>query len=474
MLEFSSEAGYSGGVDRQRLSIWAAGAAGFLTASIAALILCQSPQASTPAVALVVLAVTYLTVTAASGATGSYVYWVRSRTWPAAEMSALLQGTLSGWVWIPAIVLLSRQDSVWAPAVAAAGAVVLAVSLRRSGSAAFEPVWVEEAGEAAELFARTLEKAPVEWYGPVVAICLFGEAIALARGWLFPACALLAVAGFAFAWARAGAKRAGTQRIRSITTVALRQSKSAVPALTVTVLAMLIGVRHDMQAWGLGAGIGHGAEAAQTQKSATAVGAGEHLSIVLLTAPQMPQYFAPLARNPLLQGSRLIKPMVIPFDGEYWYFQPPDIEPARGAYRSHASPLTANIHSASASPLLMQAHQHLGAPLPVDCCREVDVQIENRMDGSGALAVGLMLTDSAAPGMPSLLVGEEPVASHGIAAAGRPGFERMTLRFRIPAQTGPVRERIKQFDQMDFAIVADPSHVQAGPRMAIRSLELVP
>ena len=167
--------------------------------------------------------------------------------------------------------------------------------------------------------------------------------------------------------------------------------------------------------------------------------------------------------------------MVIQFDGEYLYFQPPDPEPGLGAYKAHGNPLETSIHSTSAVPLLMQAHQRLHSPLPLTCCREIDVEIENRADRSGALAVGMMLTDTAAPDKPSLLVGEQPIVSNGATSpAGASGLAHTTLRFRIPAQIGPANKRLKQFDRIDFVIVPDPTHAQAGAKTAIRTLELIP
>jgi len=480
MLEFSSEPGYPGRIVPQRSSVWIAVGAGFLAALTAAILVCRSPQSATPQFALVFLAGVYLLVTALSGATGSYFYWIRSRSWSASELTKLLESTVSGWVWIPAIVLLSRQDSVWAPAVAAAGAVVLAVSLRKSGSAAFHPVLAEEPVSPAqlEIFAQSLQTAPAEWYGPVVAICLFSEVFVLARGWLFPACALLALAGFAFAWARTPALSATPPSVRRISAATLHQTKSALPALTVTVFALFIGARHDIQEWELGAGLAHrhgAGDPLKTQKDQARIGLGGHFSIVLLSAPEKQQFLAPQVRNPLIQGSRLAKPMVIQFDGEYWYFQPPDPEPGRSAYKARGNPLGANIHSNSAIPLMMRAHQHLSAPLPLTCCREINVEIENRADRSGALAVGMMLTDTAAPDKPSLLVGEEPVVSNGAnPPAGPSGFAHTTLRFLIPPQSGPKGKRLQQFDQIDFVIVPDPTHAQSGAKMAIRTLELIP
>ena len=478
MFEVHSEPGYFNEIDRQRYSLWAAVFAGLLAALTAAILLCRTPQAATPELLLALLAGAYLTLAALSGITGSYVYWIRSRARLAPGLVELLQSTATGWVWIPAIVLLSRQDSAWAPAVAAAGAAVLAVSLRRTGPAALDQSSAPQSSTSMmdeplqpELFAQSLQTARAEWYGPAIAVCIFGEALVLARGWLFPGCVFLALAAFAFAWARTPATHSGS--IRRITTVALRQAKSAAPALIVTILAMLIGARHDIQQWGMGFDLAHRHKAADSksllkkQGIQPHAGFGGHVSVILLTAPLKQQLIAPRTKEPILHTTRLSKPLVIQFDGEYWYFQPPDSDPGPGAFIAHSSPLTANIHSVLSIPILMQAHQHLGTPLPIECCREVDIEVENRDDRPGSIVMGVMLTDTASPGKPSLLVGERAISRNSAAA-------HETLRFTIPAQNGPVQRRIHQFDQIDFVIVPDSSRMQSGAKVAIRTLEFIP
>jgi hypothetical protein len=477
MFEVHSEPGYFNEIDRQRYSLWAAVFAGLLAALTAAILLCRTPQATTPELVLALLAAAYLTLAALSGITGSYVYWIRSRARLTPGLVELLQSTATGWVWIPAIVLLSRRDSAWAPAVAAAGAAVLAVSLRRTGPAALDqssPSVMDESLQQ-ELFAQSLQTTRAEWYGPAIAVCISGEALVLARGWLFPGCVLLALAAFAFAWARTPATHPGS--MRRITTVALRQAKSAAPALIITILAMLIGARHDIQQWGMGFDLAHRHKAADSksllkkQDTQPHAGFGGHVSVILLTAPLKQQLIAPRTKDPILHTTRLSKPLVIQFDGEYWFFQPPDPDPGPGAFIAHSSPLTANIHSVLSIPILMQAHQHLGTPLPIECCREVDVEVENRDDRPGSLVMGVMLTDSASPGKPSLLLGERSISSN---TDSRNSAARETLRFTIPAQSGPVQRRIRQFNQIDFVIVPDSSRMQSGAKVAIRTLEFLP
>ena len=489
MLELSSRPHLSGDSPLQRPSLWMAVLAGLVTASATAVLVCRSPQAATPQLLLVLLAAAYLMVTALSGATGSFLVWIRSHgqservsnTNATSELSALLQSTANGWVWIPAIVLLSRQDSMWAPMVAAAGATVLAVSLRKSGpkaaqgQQAFETSDLSDIADSSEpvIFAETLKTPATEWYGPLVAVCLFSEGFVLAQGWLFPACALLAIAGFAFAWARTSAAPSGQQSVRKLTSVTIRQTSSALPALIVTVLALLIGVSHDIGAWGLGSGIAHrnAAGEASFEKSDARLGAGGHVSIILLSAPQKQQILAPRPKSIAVQPTRLTKPMVLQFDGEYWYLQPGDSTPGPGAFRVHGSPLGTGIHSVSDEPLVMQAHQHLNSPLPIECCREIDVEIENRPGQGGALAMGMALTDSTDPEKAPMLLEMQAITANQASSTGNGVFAHASLRFRIPAKA---IQQLRQFDQIDFAILSDPAHATTGAKVAIRSLEFIP
>lgn len=476
MLAASPEPNYFYESDRHRRSLWAAIFAGLFAALSIAILLCRTPGTTTSQIVVVLLACAYLALTALFGTTGSYVYWLRSyaRSAPglASGILELLQSTAKGWVWIPALVLLFRKDSAWAPAVAAAGAAVLAVSLRRSGPLALgsAPAPVEE--EQQEIFAQCLRTTPIEWSGPIVAVCVYGEVLVFARGWLFAGCVFLALAAFVFAWVRTPTAHSG--RLRSkMNAVTLRQASSAIPALAVTVLAMLAGMGHDLHLWGMGLGTGQGHSAtdvAKTQNPSVHPSLGGHVSIILLTAPQNQQFQVPRPTQPLLQGNRLSKPMVVQFDGEYWYFQPPDSGPGPGAYTSRDNPLTANIHSVLAIPLLMQAHQRLGSPLPLDCCRAVEVEIENREQTSGTLELAMSLSDSAHPGM-SLLLGVQSVPSNQQAGSAP---AHPILRFTIPAPTGPNKDQLSQFDQIDMLIMPSAAHIQSGAKIAVRTLKFMP
>ncbi len=455
--------------NRYRRSLWATVFAGLFAALSVAILLCRSPQTSMPQMVVVLLAGGYLTAAALFGTTGSYVYWLRSYARSAPGLVELLQSTVRGWYWIPAIVLLFRKDSAWAPAVAAAGAAILAFSLRREGPAALTPDPVSVADPADHpLFAQSLRTASAEWSGPVVAICIYAAVLVLLRGWLFLACASLALAAFVFAWNRTTAVRSGQYRVK-LSAIDLRQFRSAIPALIVTVLAMLAGAGHDLHLWGMGLGHGHSMDLPKLQHAPVSNGLSGHVSIILLTAPQQQRIVAPQPTQPLLQGTRLNKPLVIQFDGEYWYFQPPDSGPGPGAYIAHESPLATNIHSVLQIPLLMQAHQRLGSPLPLTCCHAIEVELENRDQNPGAIDLGMSLSNSATPGNTLLLGMQHIQSSEGDLWRTHSATARETLRFTIPDHG-----QLRQFNQIDMLIMPSPTHLQNGPKIAIRTIRLIP
>ena len=105
------------------------------------------------------------------------------------------------------------------------------------------------------------------------------------------------------------------------------------------------------------------------------------------------------------------KPLVIPFDGPYWYFKAPAKRPGPKARLFRAKPTLVNIHSTDWQPLLMEAHQNLSSSINLDCCKEMDVTITNADNRPGRIAIGIILTSSASPEKLSQYLGEKPIAS---------------------------------------------------------------
>lgn len=120
---------------------------------------------------------------------------------------------------------------------------------------------------------------------------------------------------------------------------------------------------------------------------------------------------SPPPRGPLARAAPLSKPLLIPFDGMYWYLRSPAKAPGRHAHVAHGSPARVDIHSADWHPLVMEAHQHLASPIDARCCRELDLYILNADDRPGAIRIAVELIDSSSSHVQSEDPGVCPVLS---------------------------------------------------------------
>jgi len=179
---------------------------------------------------------------------------------------------------------------------------------------------------------------------------------------------------------------------------------------------------------------------------------------------------APRPEKDLLGIGRISKPVTIPFDGVYWYFKKPDTQPHRDAHVVHGEPTAVNIHSSDWHPLLMEAHQKLATGIALSCCSELQVAIENADNRPGSIAVGVILTDSTAPGKPVVSLGATVVVS---SEPGHVSLNRLavneTLRFTIPAHP-----RIREFDEITVLFLPAEERSLGGAQIAIQHFVLMP
>jgi len=241
------------------------------------------------------------------------------------------------------------------------------------------------------------------------------------------------------------------------------------------VLFVGVAARNRAEAYALahGSGAAQGGEAdrkpAHPAKEAGS-GVSGYESIILWPAPEKKQIFAPLPAWSLSLAEQAAKPLVIRFDGVYWYFQEPEKRPGPHAHQAHGNPVALDIEARNFAPLQMEAHQNLGSPIRLTRCREIQVAIENRNGGPGGLSLGVLLTDSASRGKPTLSLGQQPVASSLPGEfLNKPAAVSQTLRFRVPASA-----RIRKFDEITVLFQPDGQDFKVGPRIAIREFQLIP
>lgn len=453
-------------------------AAGLVNAMIAAFLLCRLPDAQAPSLAsLLMRAIVYVTVGALAGIGGTWLYW-KSPSSPFREeaplpFSLFAAASAAGWVWAPSMALLSEQFSPAVAFVAMTGALAIAPGLRNATSFV-----VVTAGRRAltssdsnlGLFSEALTRPPISPYGYLIAATLYASGWALAAHANLLAAATLAGGAFLFSWHRTVAPAPPLDADREMQRAIRRLAAVALPAVLVTLWALLNGVAQREANAALGSGNSPVASSVRPHPPShdLAVALDGYESIVLWPEPPKKDILAPV--QPPTISAILAKPLVIRFNGAYWYFQPPADHPGPHAHVTHGDPLAADIHSTSPISLTMEAHQMLASSLQLHSCSAVQVEIQNRDNRPGPLSLAMVLTDTAARGKPSLPLAAQPILS---TQPGRFNVKSSsvaeTLRFAIPAHAP-----LKKFDEITLIVIADRAHFDMGSRIAIRQFELEP
>jgi hypothetical protein len=442
--------------------------ASLLFASLASCLCCQWPVSHTPSlVALTFRAFAYVSAAALAGAAGAWLYWAPAKSSSSVSLRDFILWCSAGWGWAPAIVLLLQQHSLWAVPLVVLSAAVLAGGLRCiAGAASTSQFTFQRSGEK-ELFAEFLHPIRWDWHASVISICIYSAFFALRNQAIVAACALAATGAFLFAWQLSNSSEAYKAR-------AMRRLVAAMLVATlITTLVLLAGVRGQGYGQGNGVTNARGSGPGDTDSrpvEGPAVGANGYQSIILWQLPPKRKITAPLQSSTALLGVRISKPIAIPFDGSYWYFQPPQTGPDLHAHVAHGNTLDVNIHSTNLMPLKMEAHQNLATGIRISRCREISVVIENRDNRPGNIFVGMLLIDSASAGKMSLYLGQQPIRS------SEPDHFRIkllpleeTLRFPIPSLSA-----MRRFDQITLIVTPDRARLEIGAKVAIRQFEILP
>ena len=459
--------------------------AGLMNSLIAGFLLCRLPESHSPTFpSLCIRALLYVLAGVLSGVGGTYLYWKN----PASPFSAkeplpfplFALICAGGWLWVPAIVILSEQLSPASAFVAMIGAFVFTSGLRRVSPLVYGPiphlVAASEQGDA-NLFAESLYPAPVEIYGYVVAISLYAGATALFVRTYFIATVFFVVAASVFAWKKTVPQDQGFESGQESKRAALSLARITIPALLVTVWALLDGVAHRSLLAEAATGsiplIGHPAQKHLTQQSTdrtTALSVGGYESVILWPYLDKRLVIPLIKVEDALLAPGTKQPLVIRFNGPYWYLQPPNKFPGPTAHKASGTPLGFDIHSNNSLPLVMDAHQYLSAAIPIARCREITVEIENRDNTAGAISLGVILTDGTSAKKPTLYLGEQPIVSTQpghFAYKPRPIFE--TLHFSIPAHAS-----MRKFSEITVVVLPDVEHAFDAPRLAVEQFQLYP
>jgi len=458
--------------------------AGLINAMLAGILLCRLLPLPAPTLStLFTRSILYVVVGILAGVAGSWLYWknpsslFRHHAPIPFPLFALV--CASGWIWVPSLAIFSDQLSPAAAIVSAIGALFLAAGLRHATLSVFAPAVPDSANsksQNADLFSQALYRAPWEPHGYVITFLLYAGACALAMRFNLLAAGLLALSAFLFVWKLTSAPSHHPDRNREYRRAALMLAYVALPAVLVTAWALLDGVAHRNRIAGMNAAPSAGttnstsAGAHQsTNAQSSAYGLGAYESLILYPVPEKKQIVPPLPERSLLAPGTT-QPLIIPFSGQYWYMQPPSEIPGPAAHQARGTPLAYEIASINSIPLVMDAHQTLSAPIPIARCRQIQVEIENRDNKIGLIALAVLLTNTASPQRPALYLGQQPILStepERFSIKSGPLFE--TLRFSVPANAN-----IRGFDEITVMMLPDIEHALTGPRIAIKQFQLFP
>jgi hypothetical protein len=454
---------------------WLAGA-GMLASAESAWFLCQRfhPSAGLSFFRLLLTGVVFVILPALAGVALSWVLW---SFWGQRELRfgrlVLVCGV--GWVLFAPIALLLHFASAWALPMMVLAAVGLAPALHRlvfvgeqfSGNLASstEPI----RGDSVPFRLLPTSHSGI-WIALAVAAGFECAVIPWMKGGLFAAGLLLAAAVFVLLWQWTPTSSRGMEKRREDHAVA-KLGLAFLLAISITMTVVMARLSGGLG--GSGVAAGHGARVGETTRTKeptrTAADQG-YKGIILWPVPKKKEIVAPAPMSLSLQAGMNRKPVVIPFDGPYWYFQPPHRWPGRNPHEDHGEPTGVNIRSTGLSPLIMEAHQSLGSPIDLACCRELEMDIRNGDNLPGNIVLAVILTDSRAHGQPSLtLSGQKVVSSEAGHFFIKSSPVEEKLHFPIPPQP-----KIKKFDEITVLFFPPADRAIIGVKIAIEQFVLRP
>ena len=187
-------------------------------------------------------AFTYISIAVLSGAAGGWILWRPSRINSTFSLKQLTIASALGWIWVPSIVLLSRQHSFLALPVAAIAAGVMAARLRKivppptrfPTHNLLDTDW-----KPTQLFAACLDTAPREADGLIIALCVYGACFALHKQFLYTASFLVASCAFLLRW-----RLYTSPNTELPSRPVLRLATAASTAVLITMGLLLLGLPH--------------------------------------------------------------------------------------------------------------------------------------------------------------------------------------------------------------------------------------
>jgi hypothetical protein len=445
-------------------STWIIAIAAFLLADLAANLVCLSPRwYSGSWLLLAWQSLKMIALTAGTGASVVWFVWGAVADKPFASAATIARNLSTGWVFLPCYVLLYERDNPLLLLVTALITLGIALGLRPLLPAPAQAALLATPDTA---ILPSLDGLPprdsplllATW----IAILIQAACILAAADSLLFASLPLAAAVFLFAWRWS----AFDPRIAQWW---LGPHAPLRPAIAATVLTAMMLIPFTI---GQRSGFYVAHQAAPRKPPPQVDSTSGYYGIILYPPPKKREIVAPQPHTDSFEAAARPQPVMIPFDGPYWYFTAPARRPGEKAHVARALPTDANVNPRSTGyqPIQMEAHQNLGLPVALSCCGEIALALTNADTRAGAMSLALMLNDSASPGKAGVLLHAQPIPSSEadpIPADRAPVKE--TLHFAIPpthAQTS--------FNEISVYFILSPRHARAGAKVSIDSFELIP
>jgi hypothetical protein len=442
---------------------WLLIATGFFSAAFMAGLLCRSPLPNTLSwTTLFLRSAAYIVLTAAAGALGMGIPWLFLRAKPPFSLTSLSKKVGIGWIFLPCITLLYRHESPWMLLVLAVTTVAVALSLRR-----LFPVSVESDQRKLPNDLPALYGLPIAAFRPLrevfIALCAQAALVFAITGSLFLAGILLSTSLSLLVWRWIAPDSRTTTRFTG------RRPHIMLCAFALFLTMFLLISPSDSQLHST-FGLNHLPRKPPSLAQPADKPSSEYVGIILWPPPIKKEIIPPLPRDHSFAIGGVAKPVVIPFDGPYWYFKAPSKRPGPHAHIAHGKPTDVTVGSSDWAPLLMEAHQTLGSSIDLSCCSEIDVAITNADARPGKIALGIVLTDSNSLGKPWQALGEQTIVSSEAdqIPLNRPPVKEI-LRFPISRAA-----LMRRFNEITIVFLPAKERARGGAKVSIQSFTLIP
>jgi hypothetical protein len=166
-------------------------------------------------------------------------------------------------------------------------------------------------------------------------------------------------------------------------------------------------------------------------------------------------------------GTKPAEPLSIPFNGVYWLWRFPEDELPATAVRKYGNPDEMGFRSTDGSSLWMEANQNLGKTITLDWYSAIQVVIDNADAQAKAVAMELMLGNTAVEGRPFISLGTQNVSARTVGKADVPVSQ--TLTYRVPDQM-----KLGKFDEVKVVFRLQWLRRDKSAKIAINRFVLVP